>query len=239
MNAIGQELRTPLTTTQGALQQARRLLARVLEAPLPASTIELLVKLQDVLIRAERQTSAEMRLVSNVLDVSLIEANKFEFSLVWCNLIELVRETVTTWQELAARRAFELELPADDLVAVMADPQRIRQALTNYLTNAHKFAPAGSPIKVSLHVYDALARIAVKDQGPGIPDAEQGRIWERFQQGSRQSPGSTASGSGLGLGLFITRAIIQQHRGQTGVESRAGEGATFWFILPLANEMWH
>src|SRR5581483_286204 len=76
LNAVGQELRAPLTTTQGALQQAQHLLKRALASPLPAHTLELLTKLQEVLVRIERQTSAEMRLASNLLDASLIEANK-------------------------------------------------------------------------------------------------------------------------------------------------------------------
>ena len=233
MNVVGQELRTPLTTTRGTLQQARRLLERILELPLSGNAIDLLTKLQDVLARAERQISAEMRLVGNLLDASRIEANKFELSLGWCNLVEIVRETVTTQQELAVQRAFEQELPVDDLVAVIADADRIRQALTNYLTNALNFSPADQPIKIYLEVSDAHARVSVQDKGPGIPDGEQSRIWEPLQQGRRQPVGL---GGGLGLGLFITRAIILQHRGQVGVESHAGEGSTFWFTLPLADE---
>jgi excisionase family DNA binding protein len=233
MNAVGQGLRAPLTTTQGALQQARHLLQRAREGSLSASTSELLTKLQDVLVRIERQVSAEMRQASNLLDASLIETNKFELALVWCNLVEIVRETVSRQQDLAAQRAFELKLPADDLVAVMADEKRIRQALTNYLSNALKFSPHDSPITVLLEVRDALAHVFVRDQGPGIPESDQKRIWERFQQGQRLSVGS---GSGLGLGLYITRAIIQQHRGQVGVESHLEAGSTFWFALPLADE---
>ena len=233
MNAVGQELRTPLTTTQGALQQARRLLQRTLESPLPDNAIDLLTKLQDLLVRAERQISAEMRLAGNLLDAFRIEAAKFELSPVWGNLVEIVRETVATQQELVAQRAFELELPADDLVAVIADADRLRQALTNYLTNALKFSPADQPIKILLEVRDAYARVSVQDRGPGIPDSEQSRVWQRFQQGQRQPAGSAG---GLGLGLFITKAIIQQHRGQVGIESHLGEGSTFWFTIPLAAE---
>src|SRR6266702_4025767 len=96
MNAVAQELRTPLTTTRGALQQARRLLQRALESPSSDNTMDLLTKLQDLLARAERQVSAEMRLVGNLLDASRIEANKFELSLVcaiWSKLCEKPSQT--------------------------------------------------------------------------------------------------------------------------------------------------
>ena len=110
MNAVSQELRTPLTTTRGALQQAHRLLQRTLESPLSGNAIDQLTQLQGLLVRAERQISAEMRLVGNLLDASRIQANKFELSLAWCNLVEIVRETVTSQQELAAQRLFDTKL---------------------------------------------------------------------------------------------------------------------------------
>jgi excisionase family DNA binding protein len=236
MNAMGLELRTPLVTTRGTLHQARRLLQRTLESPLPDNAIDLLTKLQGLLAQAERQISAEMRLVGNLLDASRIEADTFELSLAWCNLVDIVRETVASQQELADQRLFDLELPGDDLVAVIVDADHIRQALTNYLTNARKFSPADQSIKITLQIRDVQAYVSVQDKGPGIPVSEQMRIWERFQRGQRQ-PGE--AGSGLGLGLYITKAIIQQHRGQVGIESHVGEGATFWFTLPLAVETWH
>ena len=233
MNAMGQELRVPLATTRGTLQQARRLLQRILELSLSENAIDQLTKLQDLLLRADRQIGAEIRLAGNLLDAWRIEANTFELSPVWCNLVEIVRETVSSLQELAAQELFEQELPMDDLVAIVADADRIRQVLTNYLMNALKFSPTGQPIKIYLVVNNALARVSVQDRGPGITDSQQSRIWERFGQGQKQLIGS---GSGLGLGLFITRAIIQKHGGQVGVESRVGEGSTFWFTLPLADE---
>jgi len=233
MNAVSQELRAPLATTQGVLQQASRLLLRVLASPLPTQANELLAKFQDLLKLAERQINAEMRLAGNLLDATRIEANTFELSLAWCNLVEIVREVIASHQELAPQRLFEQKLLVDDLVAVIADAERIRQALSNFLANALKFSPAEHPIKISVKVQDAHAWVSVEDGGPGIPDAEQSRIWERFQQGQRQ-PGR--SGSGLGLGLYITRAIIQQHGGQVGVASHRGEGSTFWFTLPLADQ---
>lgn len=235
--AMGRELRAPLTSTQGALQQARHLLARVRESSLPNEAGELLTKLQDVLLRIERQVGAEMRLVSNLLDVSLIEANRLEPVLIWCNLVEIVRATVSRQQELAPQRTFELALPADELVAVLADEKRISQALANYLFNAHRYSPADQPIKILLEVRGAQARVAVQDGGPGIPDREQDGIWERFQHAHKPASSLARTGSGLGLGLYITRAIIQQHRGSLGLDSSGGAGATFWFMIPLAEEI--
>jgi excisionase family DNA binding protein len=236
MNAVGQELRTPLTTTRGALQQAHRLLQRALESPLSDNAVDLLTKLQEVLSRAERQISTEMRLIGNLLDASRIQANKLELSPASCNLIEIVRETVSGQQELVPHRVIELELWGNEQVVVIADAERIRQALLNYLTNALKFSRADQPIIVRVEVSHTQARVSVQDEGPGIPDAKRSRIWERFQQGERQPIGS---GGGLGLGLYITRAIILQHGGQVGIESHMGKGSTFWFTLPLADDTWH
>jgi excisionase family DNA binding protein len=236
MNTVGHELRMPLTTTRGVLHQARRLLERVRESSLPENTTDQLTKLQHLLMRAERQVSSEMRLVGNLLDASRIEADTFEIAPVWCNLIEIVRETVLQQRELAVQRSIELVLPDDDIVAVIADPERIQQVLLNYLANALRFSPADQPITVRLTVSSTEARVAVHDQGPGIPPAQQNMIWESFKQGVGRS---ARSGSGPGLGLYIARAIIRQHGGQTGVESYPGEGATFWCSLPLADDSWN
>lgn len=227
------ELRAPLTATQGSLQQAQHLFQRVRASSLPAEAGELLAKLQDVLLRIERQVSEEMRLVSNLFDTSLLETNRFELVLIWCNLVEIVRDTVGRHQDQAPQRTYELDLPADEPVGVMADEKRIRQALANYLLNAHRYSPLDQSIKIVLEVRGTLARVAVQDRGPGIPEGEQDRIWERFQRG--QPP--ARAGGGLGLGLYITRAIIQQHRGSVGLESSEGEGSVFWFMIPLAEEM--
>jgi excisionase family DNA binding protein len=235
--AMGRELRAPLTTTQGVLQQARHLLARARKSSSSNETGELLAKLQDALLRIERQVGEEMRLVSNLLDVSLIEANRFEPVLVWRNLVEIVRETVSRQQELAPQRTFELELPSDELIAVLADEKHISQALSNYLHNAHRYSPPDQSIKIFLEVRGAQARVAVQDGGPGIPDADQDGIWERFQRGQKPASSPARAGSGLGLGLYITRAIIQQHRGSVGLDSNEGAGSTFWFMVPLADEM--
>jgi signal transduction histidine kinase len=154
-----------------------------------------------------------------------------------CNLVEIVRETMISQQEFAAHRVFEMELPGDEPVGVSADADRIKQALTNYLTNALKFSPDEQPIRMVVEVHDIQAQVSVQDKGSGVPDADQSRIWEWFWRRQKQS---ARSRSGLGLGLYITRAIINQHHGQVGIESRKGReqhsGSRFrWLMKPGIN----
>jgi signal transduction histidine kinase len=103
----------------------------------------------------------------------------------------------------------------------------------NYVTNALKFSRDDKAVDVSLGMVDGLARVAVHDEGVGIPLTEQERVWERFHQveGTRASTGSQI---GMGLGLYISKTIVERHQGQVGVESAPGQGSTFWFTLPLA-----
>jgi len=115
----------------------------------------------------------------------------------------------------------------------VVDANRIEQVLTNYLTNAFKFSPADQVVQVQLSVDGLMARVSVRDQGPGLT-LEQQRVWERFYQ--VEPARHHGSDGGLGLGLYIVRTIIAQHQGQMGVESCPGQGSTFWFLLPLADE---
>ena len=114
---------------------------------------------------------------------------------------------------------------------MLADVGRVAQALTNYLTNALKYTLGEQAVAVRLDVQASRARVSVRDQGPGLTLEQQQRVWERFYQVA--APGHQGSEGGLGLRLAITRAIIEQHHGQVGVESVPGDGATFWFTLPI------
>src|SRR5262249_42137869 len=130
-------------------------------------------------------------------------------------------------------RTVRLDLPAKRLVPALADADRIGQVVTNYLTNALKYSPPDRPVAVSLTVRKHQARVAVRDEGPGLPHGEQVRVWEPFHR----VPGITvqsAGGESLGLGLHICKIIVEAHGGKVGVESEVGAGSTFWFSLPLA-----
>ncbi|HXR66660.1 MAG TPA: ATP-binding protein, partial [Ktedonobacteraceae bacterium] len=136
--------------------------------------------------------------------------------------------------QMTPGRHIELLLPAQTSIPVAVDADRIDQVLTNYLTNAFKYSPAGQPVRVELSVEGCMARVSVSDQGSGLTEEQQQHVWDRFYQ--TEAAAQPGSERGLGLGLYIVRTIIAQHQGQVGVESSCGQGTTFWFMLPLADE---
>jgi signal transduction histidine kinase len=190
-------------------------------------------KIETLLQQAMRQVEIESRMVAELLDVSRMEMQQFELSLQRCNLISIVQQVVTS-QQVASTHRIELVLPSQSEVPVMADADRIEQALTNYLTNAFKYSPADGEVSVHLNVEGEMARVSVRDQGPGLTLEQQQRVWDRFYR--TETVRHSGTDVGLGLGLHIVLSIIAQHQGQVGVESRPGQGATFWFMLPLADE---
>ena len=230
LSMVSHELRTPLASIMGFIDLAL-LYSDLLPRPPSPEAEQLMSKMETGLKRAMAQVEVETRLVEELLEVSRLELNKFELSLQSENLVTIVQETVANQQQAAPTRQIELVLPPDEAVLVLVDAGRIGQVLTNYLTNALKYAQVDQPIAVRLEVTGTSARVSVRDQGPGLTSEQQHRVWERFYQvaaPSRQGPDG-----GLGLGLAIARAIIEQHQGQVGVQSAPGHGATFWFTLPL------
>jgi len=151
------------------------------------------------------------------------------------NLVTIVQETVANQQQAARTRQIELVVPSEEVVPVLADAGRIGQVLTNYLSNALKYAPADQPVSVLLEVEGSFVLVSVRDQGPGLTPEQQQRVWERFYQVA--APGLQGPEGGLGLGLAIAGTLVEQHQGQVGVESVPGQGASFWFTLLLADRL--
>ena len=171
-------------------------------------------------------------LVNDLVDVSRIQAGKVELRLEQTDLVPLVRGVVEVQREAEPQRSIRFQRPHDQSVVVYADAGRIEQVVTNFLTNALKYSPAGRPVEVRVEVEPHQARVLVRDFGPGLPLSEQEHIWERFHraQGVEVQSGTSV---GLGLGLYISHMIVERHQGQIGVESTPSQGATFWFTLPL------
>lgn len=183
---------------------------------------------------ADQQISRLNRLVGDLLDVSRIQAGKMEVRLVPCDLATIVREAVEEQRLTTPTYQILLDSQSAKEIPVIADADRIKQVIGNYLTNAVKFTPSDQAIEVFWEMEPWVVRLAVRDQGPGLPIEEQPLIWERFHQ----APGTIHRGganAGLGLGLYISRLIISLHHGNVGVESIPGKGATFWFSLPMTS----
>ncbi len=235
LGIVSHELRTPLTTIKGNVQLARlRLRSSLREVPADGDMLRsMLEEIQTMLARAERQVNVQNRMVSDLLDISRLEADKLELRLAPCDLATIVRETVEDQRSITPTRTIHLELEEEETAPVFADTERVGQVLSNYLTNALKFSPADCPVHVQLKKDDNRVRVSVSDEGVGLTPSEQERIWELFYQvpGIKRQRGSSV---GLGLGLHICLAIIEQHQGEVGVESTKGKGSTFWFTLPLA-----
>ncbi|HTK07005.1 MAG TPA: HAMP domain-containing sensor histidine kinase [Ktedonobacteraceae bacterium] len=232
LSIASHELRTPLTTINGNIQLAkRRLKVMSTSQVFEEETINNINFVQELLSRAERQVRVQNRLVGDLLDVSRIQANRLELTMSNCDLVEILREEVEDQRSAAPSRLITLDVPYATAIPIKADRDRIGQVITNYLTNALKYSASDRPVEVQTKVEGQLARVSVRDKGPGLPPEEQVRLWRRFYR----VPNITVlsgTGVGLGLGLHICKTIVELHSGQVGVESVPKQGSTFWFTLP-------
>ena len=236
LGIICHELKTPLTVMRGSLQLADRKVKRLVATELPEpGDLRHFASIQALLERAKAQVAVQDRLVNDLLDISRIQAQTFTLLMVRCNVTDIVQEVVEDQRQVASERTIHLELPAGRDIIVLGDADRLAQVVTNFLTNALKYSPPDRPITVCVRIEHEQARVLVRDEGPGLPSEEHERVWERFYR----VPGISEQGGfngGLGLGLYVCRTIIEQHGGQVGLQSAQGDGATFWFALPLAQQ---
>lgn len=232
LSIASHELRSPLTSLKAALQLSERRLDRLTaHEPPPADWQVQLATVTGLLATAQQQVDRQNRLVGDLLDVSRIRANKLDYHLADCDLAAIVSDAVDEQRLSWPERPIALDVP-NAPIHVSADAHRIGQVITNYLTNALKYSPADTPVDVALVVNGAMARVSVRDHGPGLTPEQRAHIWDRFHRvpGIKQQSGT---GAGLGLGLHIARTIIEYHGGEVGIDSAPGAGSTFWFALPL------
>lgn len=232
LSILSHELRSPLAGIKAALQLLERRLTRLAEqekAERPTASRRMEQTLGTLAI-AEREVERQNRLIGDLLDISRIRAGRLDYHMAPADLVPLLRDATEAQRLAWPDRAITLATP-DAPVPVCADADRIGQVVTNFLTNALKYAPDNQPIEITLTRSAGSARVAVRDRGPGLSREQQAHIWDRFHRvpGIQQQGGS----AGLGLGLYICKNIVEHHGGVVGVESAPGRGATFWFTLPL------
>src|ERR1044071_957567 len=221
LSIASHELRTPVTSIKGYTQLAKMLIK---EGDLNTS--------EEYLDIALDQIDRMSRLILELLDVSRIETGRLEIRREPIAWPQFVRDVVHRHHTAVSDRRFHLSVP-DAGKLVTGDRDRLEQVLGNLLENAVKYSPDGSDVTVTVEDKGDTLLTAVCDRGIGIPADELSQVFERFHRGRQVS--STNYG-GLGLGLYITKQIIERHGGTIWVESKEGQGTTFYFSLPATEQ---
>jgi len=173
-----------------------------------------------------------LHLINDILDFSKLENSQLPISTAPTELGEVIRQAGENLSRLFEEREMNLKLtiPGELPLAEM-DEQRIAQVLTNLISNAIKFSPAGAPVEVSVSHDGRVAEVRVTDHGDGIRKDDMPKLFKKFTQLDSKS---TRKVGGTGLGLAICKGIVEAHGGTIWAESEPGEGSTFAFTLPLA-----
>ncbi|HST89483.1 MAG TPA: PAS domain S-box protein [Ktedonobacterales bacterium] len=218
LHIVSHDLKTPLTTVKVLAQLMRR---------------QSQPRAADLAARIERGIDQMDRMVSDLVDMARLDADGVTLDLKRCDLNMLCRQAAED-QGATTGRSIALELPESPL-QLSADAAAIARVLANLLSNALKYSPRDTVVTLALRGEDGMAHVEVRDHGQGIgPDALP-RLFERYYR----APGIQVlhgAGVNLGLGLYVSRRIVERHGGQMGVESAVGLGSAFWFTLPLASE---
>jgi len=219
ISTVSHELRTPLTSIKGSLGLIKS-----------GAVGELPEKLNRMLEIAYTNSDRLVRLINDILDIEKIAAGKMDFHMAPVELNGLLEQAVDANKGYGTEHGVSFVLSSGGGEAnVNGDPDRLMQVLANLMSNAAKFSPAEGTVEISLIQRDHQFRIAVRDQGPGIPEDFKDKIFGKFSQADSSD---TRQKGGTGLGLNITKAIVEQHGGTIGFDSEVGAGSTFFFDLP-------
>jgi len=218
------ELRNPLAVLKGFAEMLVYQTARGKGSKLAAWQKEALEEIDEATSRLDKLTE-------DLLDVTRLQAGRLVLSREPTDLVALTMRMVTQRQMTTKQHIFTLDTEHSSLLVVV-DRARVEQVLTNLLSNAIKYSPQGGPIELSLREeaepHEAL--LSIRDRGIGIPVGQQARIFGRFV---RAENARTSEITGTGLGLYLSRELVERHRGRLWFESTEGEGSTFFMTLPL------
>lgn len=259
LGIAGHELRTPLTSLAANVQLARRTLrppnasaAKDLSATVAGTSAEHddeqgahapsgrrlsaagLTRLQHQLESMDRQVGRLARLVSDLLDAARIQSGMLELRLEVCDLIGIVTEAVEAQRATWPSRQISLDTAGQLRLILIADADRVGQVVTNYLVNALKYSAADQPVELRASLSPGAVRVEVSDHGPGLAPEELKRVFDHYYRASGVEQQRDVGG-GLGLGLHISKTIVERHGGAVGVQSALGAGSVFWFTLPQSD----
>jgi two-component system sensor histidine kinase KdpD len=220
LSSVSHDLRTPLSSIKAA---ASSLLQEDVQWDEEAR--------RSFALAIEHEADRLNRLVGNLLDMSRIEGGALKPEKEWYPVDELIHDVLDHMQPVLQERTVQTHLP-DDLPPVELDYLQMDQVLTNLIENAVRYTPPESPIEVSAQIDGEQMVISVADRGPGIPQADKERIFDKFYRvlGTQRN---VATIPGSGLGLAVSKGLVEAHGGHIWVEDRPGGGSIFRFTLPV------
>lgn len=219
VSIVSHELRTPLTSIAGALG----LVTGGAVGEVPAS-------MRQMLTIAHQNSLRLSRLIDDLLDMDKLIAGKMPMAMRTQPLAPLLEDALRSNQSYAEQYGVRFERGTLPALSVTVDENRLQQVLANLLSNAAKFSPAGEAVTLAAERRGDWVRVSVTDHGPGISEAFQQRIFEKFSQADSSD---TRQKGGTGLGLAISRELVERMQGRIGFDTEPGRGTCFWFELPV------
>jgi two-component system sensor histidine kinase KdpD len=218
LSSVSHDLRTPLATIAGAATALQS------GSALPEGTRS---DLTDSIVReADRLND----LIANLMFATRLEAGRVQLNREWASVEELVGAGLSRHRNALKDRPFQARIPPD-LPLVRVDNAMLPQVVHNLIDNALRYTPAGTPIDIAAWTTESNVIVKVADQGLGLTDDEQSKVFERFYRGRAAKP--TGAQSGIGLGLTICEGIIKAHGGRVWAEPNTPHGVAFLFSLPI------
>jgi len=221
VSMVSHELRTPLTSIKAYVDTLQRQDVQF-DDETRTSFVEVIA----------RETERMTRLINDILDLSRIEAGRLDLKPTFVDLPELIRKVEGRIEQQAAGRRLLLDVPVV-MEPVLAEQAKLEQVMLNIIGNALKYSPEGGDIEISVRRLKEKAMVSVTDHGIGIPEEQLPFIFEKYHRGGKSEGGGIR---GAGLGLFVTKSIIEAHGGRIWAESTEGKGTSMIFTVPLLGE---
>ena len=215
---VSHELRTPLTAIKAYTNLLQRIAGK--------NNDKMLVATMD---KVDTQVKRMEAMINGFLDVARLGEGKIRLNITNFDLASLFK--IAEEDSLVTINSHKIVFTPTETTPLNADKDKIEQVLINFINNAVKYSPAGTTIEVSCSTANGMMKVCVKDQGMGIPVADQPFIFDRF---FRVESDAMKDKKGFGIGLYICKEIIERHQGKIGVESIEGQGSVFWFSLPVS-----
>jgi PAS domain S-box-containing protein len=226
VSVVSHELRTPLTSIRGSLG----LISGAMASEVSGKVLRLIQI-------ANNNCERLILLINDILDIDKIASGKMRFDCHEEAIAPIVRATEEVNRALAEKYGVQIKVgELDEAIVCSVDAPRLSQVLTNFISNAAKFSPAGSTVNMTLATRSGMARISVADEGAGIPAEFHSRIFSKFSQADGTV---TRAKGGTGLGLHISKMIVEHMKGQIGFDSEGGSGSVFWVEFPIAHGLDH